>query len=226
MILGWRCSMEKETFDYLWKQFDKTIKSVESQFEKDVKEKWHFRRVYGQEYSEIIHSEYDEIRDQLKSRCYKRSVEGGINDNKIDQHKIAACFCYAFLRRKAFSFDLNDDISPEMLLSNYQLAYLVSLQVIYLCLIDLYLSYKDEKKHILADKLQHQGTLLVPETTKTHDTYHIGRIKTLALNEYHNISFDLLSYADMMYWVEHYNRQLLECSYNVSATDPNKRYQD
>lgn len=218
--------MERETFDYIWGQVEKSICAIEGQFEPDIVARWNFRRAYGQEYSGIIKSEYETIRDQLKVRCYKKVADDEVDDNKVDQHKIAACFCYAMLRRKAFAFDLDDEIPAKMLLSNYMLAYAVSLQIIYLCMIDLYLSSEDEEKRKLAKVLEDQGHLSVPETTKTHDPYNLGRAKTLALNEYHNISFDLLAYADMMYWVEHYNRQCLEHSYNVEATDPSKKFRD
>ena len=218
--------MKRETFDYIWGQIEKSILAIENQFDPDIKLKWNFRRAYGQEYCEIIKSEYETIRDQLKARCYKKAVDDEVDDNKVDQHKIAACFCYAFLQRKAFAFDLNDDIPAKMLLSNYMLAYSVSLQIIYLYMIDLYLSSADREKKELASVLEKKGHLSVPETTKTHDPYNLGRAKTLALNEYHNISFDLLAYADMMYWVEHYNRQCLEHDYIVEATNPSEMFQD
>lgn len=217
--------MTDETYVYFWKQFEKTIAHIENKFSDENKEKWHFRRVHAEEYREVIKAEYVSIRDNLKKRCYK--VEHGNGDiNRIDQHKIAACFCYAFLRHKAFSFKLDDEIPYEMLLSNYMVAYSISLQVIYLCLIDLYLSFKDPQKQALAFDLKRRGTLLTPDTTTTHDSYNLGRVKTLALNEYHKVSFDLLAYADMMYWIEHYNRQCLERSHVVRAIDPNKDFQD
>ena len=217
--------MKPETFDYIWTQIEKSIGSIENSFTQADKSRWNFQRAYGQEYGGIIKTEYETIRDQLKARCYKKT-SNEVDENKVDQHKIAACFCYALLRKKAFLFDLKDDIPAEMLLSNYMLAYSASLQIIYLCLIDLYLSSKEDQKIALAYDLQKHGSLWIPETTKSHDHYNLGRAKTLALNEYHDISFDLLAYADMMYWIEHYNRQMLEKSYIVKAIDPSKNFQD
>ena len=61
-----------------------------------------------------------------------------------------------------------------------------------------------------ADRLAEQGMLLVPQTSPGHDEYHDGRIHTLALNDIYGNTFDLLTYSDMMFWIEYYNRQKLE----------------
>ena len=131
--------MTNKTYTYFWNQFEKSIRTIECLLSAEDKSNWNFERAYGKEYSEVIRASYEAIRDQLKERCYQKNPDSEISDNKIDQHKIAACFCCAFLEHKAFSFDLNDGTPAKMLLSNYMLAYSVSLQVIYLCLIDFYL---------------------------------------------------------------------------------------
>lgn len=215
--------MTQETYDYIWTQVEKSIRSIENKFSQREKDKWEFKRAYGSEYKAVIKEEYDTIKNQLKKRCYK---EKDNEENKIDQHKIAACFCDAFLRRKAFDFRMDNSIPYEMLLSNYMVAYSVSLQIIYLCLLDLYSGSLDPEKRKLASALMEHGQLWVPATTITHDQYNLGRVKTLALNDYHNVSFDALGYADMMYWIEHYNRQVLEKNYLVDPIDPGEPFQD
>lgn len=60
---------------------------------------------------------------------------------------------------------------------------------------------KDE----LYSKLEEQGTFLFPETNKGHDSYVQGRIKALALNDAYKNDFDILAYADMLFWIEQYN---------------------
>ena len=57
---------------------------------------------------------------------------------------------------------------------------------------------KDE----LYSKLEEQGTFLFPETNKGHDSYVQGRIKALALNDAYKNDFDILAYADMLFWIE------------------------
>lgn len=109
-------------------------------------------------------------------------------------------------------FDATDDAPIEMLRSNYALAYNISLQIVYFYLLDYYLRHGPKDCY---DKLQKQESLIPPPTTVKHDTYHLGRIKTLALNDYYGIEFDLLNYSSAMYWIELYNRQLLEERYIV-----------
>ena len=155
----------------------------------------------------MILNEYRIVRDELKRKCYSESNRF---NSRIDQHKIAACFCKALIQKKVFSFIVNDNISSKMLLSNYELAYTVSLRIIYIYLIDYYIL---QNSIDCLNKLIKQECLLVPETTESHDAYHEGRMKTLALNDYYGIPFDLLTYADMMYWIEYYNRQIIENRY-------------
>ena len=33
-----------------------------------------------------------------------------------------------------------------------------------------------------------------------------GRVKTLALNDLYAIDFDIITYADMLYWIEKFNK--------------------
>lgn len=54
------------------------------------------------------------------------------------------------------------------------------------------------------------NTFIFPETNKGHDEYLHGRVKTLALNDMYAIDFDILTYADMLYWIEKYNKEQLQ----------------
>jgi len=209
--------MKEQTFEWLWKQMEADIYDLMGQITtacgEDKKRKFSFRMTYGDETKHVIKDEYLEIKKELKKRCYS-ATEDDEEAHLIDQHKIAACFCKAFIRKKVFSFDLNENTPSEMILSNYTLAYTVSLRIIFLYLLDYYRDPKtnlsnDLKKKCIA-KLQASKTLIVPNTTPTHDKYNMGRIKTLALNDYYGLSVDLLTYADMMFWIEYYNKIILE----------------
>lgn len=52
--------------------------------------------------------------------------------------------------------------------------------------------------------------LRTPKTNEGHDEYNAGRQKTLMLNEVFENEFDILTYSDMLFWIEYYNGQLLE----------------
>lgn len=213
--------MKKYVFNWLWNQIEMSIADIENSINSRFEDRWNFRRRYqDSEAQSIIHQEYNKIKNQLKSRVYRNNFGSRL----IDQHKIAACFCNAFLNKKMYVFDMDDDIPGEILLSNYQLAYTVSLRIIYIFLVERYLSSDDPNMRKLAQTLLDRKTLAVPATTRTHDAYHLGRIKTLALNEYYHIEFDILGYSTIMFWIEYYNRQLLENRIIPYELDENGRF--
>lgn len=210
--------MKRETYDWLWCHIEKRIAAVEDSLSEVDKERLSFRRAYGDKTKEVIWGQYKRSRDGLKERCYRKKKTFSKNVNLIDQHKIATCFCDALLTKKVFAFNMDNQIPQKMLLSNYTLAYSVSLLIIYVYLHDFYKKVSPSSVHL--QRLQTQGTLVTPRTTTSHDKYDLGRVKTLALNDYYGIKLDMLSYADMMFWIEHYNRQLIENSINVTPYTP------
>lgn len=143
----------------------------------------------------------------MKSNYYDASNSDNDPSNRIDNHKIAACLCYSLLHNKVFSFNVDRDMPKHLFTINYEVAYSVSLSFIYAMLI---VQYKNVGRDDLADKLMKQGTLYVPDTASSHDDYHTGSIHTLALNDIYGNTFDVLAYANKMFWIEFYNRQLLE----------------
>lgn len=206
--------MKVSTYDWIWDQINKSILEIEDSMSQLVLpggvraiDELHFRRTYGSATKEEVKDEYIRIRDQLKHQCYADANDENGALNRIDHHKIAACFCKALLKKKVFAFDLRDETPPKMILSNYELAYTVSLRIIYIYLIE---AYRNEKQFEFADTLIQGCTLQVPETSSSHDRYNDGRIKTLALNDYYGMELDILTYADMMYWIEYYNKQIIE----------------
>lgn len=196
--------MKQETFSWLWKQIDETARSIMDRLNQKGSA---VELTYGSIGERIIRERYNQIRSELKSRCYSELTGGSGGDNLIDHHKIAACFCKALIDKKLLKFKMDTSATEELLRSNYELAYTVSLRIVYIYMI---YSYQTHNQPALAEKLRTNGCLYTPETTPSHDSYDLGRIKTLALNDHYGVEFDLLAYADMMFWIEHYNRQLLE----------------
>ena len=206
--------MKQDTYNWIWEQIDDTIKNVENKLDETEKERLSFQRTYSKNFKIIIKKEYEKVKKELKSKCYDKEEE---KNPRIDQHKIAACFCRALIQKKVFTFNIDDSITKDMLLSNYEVAYTVSMRIIFIYLIDYYIRKHDEE---YLGNLINQKCLKVPKTTNTHDLYNEGRIKTLALNDYHGMPLDLLMYSDMMYWIEYYNRQLIEDNIKLVPNDP------
>lgn len=159
------------------------------------------------EYKEVLYTNYVEIKNSLKERFFYMGLNQGTDENLIDIHKISACFCKSVIENKVFRFILTDDIPVQVLLCNYCAAFSISLGVMYL---NLLAEYKRDEKIVEYNKLKGQKQFYFPPTNSGHDSYPYGRIKALALNDIYGIDFDLLAYADMMYWIEDYNKRMLK----------------
>lgn len=211
--------MQKETFDWIWGQINKTASDIISRLDPNRQQK-DFKLTHNDMMGKaIIWNEYNKIRKNLKSQCYSSLVDVDGTNGKgelIDHHKIGACLCKALIQKKLLTFRMDENTPEEIMRSNYELAYTVSLRIVYAYMIYFLRKYGSQKQ---AEELERWKMLRVPPTYPSHDGYNTGRIKMLALNDFYHIEFDLLSYADMLFWIEHYNRQLLVNSVNVEFED-------
>lgn len=213
--------MKIETFKWIWEQIQASIDEIMNRFDAShLGNSFHFRLLHGEETENVIKNRYIEIRDQLKRMCYS---ETEYDEARLDQHKLAACFCKAIIDKKVFAFDINDQTPPEMIRSNYELAYISGLRIVQIYMMDYYSYYYGEDSKCVKWLKQEKG-LYGPPTT--HDSYHLGRIKTLALNDYYGVEFDILSYADMMFWIEYYNRQKIENKIEIEYKKDKKDKKD
>ena len=147
---------------------------------------------------------YAKKRDRLKE-LYHYDNE---NDDKlIDCHKIAACFANVLFEYKVFSYEIKQGLTDDVFLANAKLAYRVSLGIISISLLS---NYKKCGNESIVKNLLNSPRLAVPPTNPGHDEYNLGREKTIMLNDIFDNEFDVLTYSDMMFWIEYYNRQLLE----------------
>lgn len=200
--------MKDETFNYIWDEIIlKTIEALKNEFSNEIKKKYNFEVGNLNKLKKNINLDYHAIKTYLKSNYYDTSKSNRNPKNRIDNHKIAACICYSLIKNKIFRFDIYDNMPKRMFTVNYELAYTVSLGFIFATLVA---QYKNIAREDLADRLLKQNTLIVPETSAGHNEYHDGRIQTLALNDIYGNTFDILTYSDMMFWIEYYNRQVLE----------------
>lgn len=150
---------------------------------------------------EAVREIYESTKKELKQLYHYNS-----NDEiqRIDIHKVAACFASVLMEYKIFRYEINEQINDEVFLSNAQLAFSVSLAIIKDNLLYKYRGDSDKANQIATHKLY------MPQTTEGHDTFSLGRVKTLMLNSIFGGKFDILSYSDMLYWVELFNIMVLE----------------
>jgi len=209
--------MKDATFEYIWKNI--VLPSIDKVAElcnecdkiKDYEFKKRDLRVV---YHRMI-GDYDIVRRQLKNRYYKVD-DNDDEKNLIDTHKIAACLCYSMICNKPFSFLIKENMPKKIFLSNYSVAYYASIGFIYASLIA---EYNINRKGEFAAKLQEYGKMYEPPVSKGHNDYNEGRIYALAQNDIYGNTFDILAYADMMYWIELYTRQKVENTINPVPLD-------
>jgi hypothetical protein len=207
-------TVREETYDFFWKnvflkQIDTTTRELDELC--DATKVYHLCTKNLEECKERICKGYEKNRDVLKQRFFYTKHGQEKEEQLIDIHKIGASFCQSMIQNKIYCFDLREDVPIELFLCNYTLAYMVSVGIVYENLLGI---YKNKYNKNPADekyaRLQQQGCFIMPPTNPGHDPYAIGRIKTLALNDIYGIDFDLLTYADMLYWIEAYNKALIE----------------
>lgn len=117
--------MNAETFNTVWQQIEETAQAIYQR----LQPKGHgFGFVYRDQGKEVIGKEYDRIRKGLKDQCYDPHIDPESDRHLIDHHKIAACFCKALIVKKLFTFQMSESIPEDILRSNYELAYTVSLR--------------------------------------------------------------------------------------------------
>lgn len=148
-----------------------------------------------------LKSLYETTKNTLKQKYHFNNLD---KVRKIDIHKVAACFASVIMEYKIFQYDVGADISDEVFLLNARLAYSVSLAIIKEHLIIKYQGDHDKINYLKNNQLY------MPKTTEGHDSFSLGRIKTLALNDIFLEDFDILSYSDMLYWIELFNIMILE----------------
>lgn len=198
--------MTQETFVYLWEEG--IVKAAQAVLE-DIRSKFGEKLCQvdidvSDEKQSKVYQAYDEIKNQVRTDFFDT---GEKNEKKIDGHKIAACITGALLNVRLVTFDLNaKNVPKEIVYANYSIAFMASIYILYLFLLS---DLQKEGKIDVYNKLLDKATFDFPETNKGHDSYVIGRIKTLALNDLNGIDFDVLTYADMLFWIEKYNKDLL-----------------
>lgn len=199
--------IKETTYEYIWTEIiEPTIKRIHSSMDDELCFKYKFSHRDLLFVKHEIFDLYQKKRDRLKTLYH---FDDGKEDRLIDIHKIAACFAAVLIEHPVFeySMDVDSHLPDSMFRANAELAYSVSLGIIYIQLIGDYTRLQEDQ---YVHKLIEKGKLLVPKTTKGHDEYHLGRIKTIALNYAFQTEFDVLTYSDMMFWIELYNRQILE----------------
>lgn len=198
--------MRLETFEYLWEQgIVKAANEVFDEIPEEERIRFKVKINNTPDFYYKVYSEYNRIRKKIRDNFFNTGNE---DEKKIDGHKICACITGALLKTRMISFEKKEvKFSPSVVFSNYAVAFLASIYVMFLFMLSDYEKAGDTEHYEI---LKQQAMFYFPDTNDGHDPYVQGRIKTLALNDFHGIDFDVLTYADMLFWIEKYNKYQLE----------------
>lgn len=197
--------MDIGTFEYIWKQgIKKSAQDVFEDISPALRKEYSVSIDVSESMCNKLYYEYEEIRREIRQKYFDT---GKSDENKIDGHKICACLTGALLNVRIITYNMSDeDIPKEIVFSNYAVAFLAAIYVMYLFLLS---DFEHDGKTECYNKLKDKATFVFPKTNPGHDPYVQGRIKTLALNDMYGNDFDVLTYADMLFWIERYNRELI-----------------
>ncbi len=172
------------------------------------------------EWKNNVEAAYRHLRKECKEYCYGNGNDLGF----LDSRKIAAIFCKALIKKKAFSFDLDaakkqmKKRSPEdkdtnkwiadNILINYKFAYLVSLQLLYITLLeDLMLQDDTIVDASVLSNLRHLSKY---PRSEGYDSFDTNMIIYLAQSDIRGNDFDMLLFSMQLYQIEMYTRAQLK----------------
>lgn len=198
--------MKPETYDYLCENaLNRAIEDVKQSIPESIQNQYSLSYLNNfDKKKKAVFEEYDIQRRVIRKKFFDVGDDG---KKLIDIHKVSSCFTAAVLKVRIFEYNKLTPMNMSIFYSNYTLAFLSGIHILYLCMLS---DYEKAGEKELVDLLKKQASLIFPETNKGHDEYLQGRIKTLALNDIYAIDFDVLTYADMLYWIEKYNKDELQ----------------
>ncbi len=197
--------MKMDTFKYIWMQgIVKAAQDVFDGISPALREKYSVCIDISDAVCQKLYYQYEEIRHLVRKKYFDTGKD---EENKIDGHKICACITGALLNVRIINYEISDEEIPvKIVYANYEVAFLSAIYVMYLFLLS---DFERDGETKCYDELKRQASFVFPKTNPGHDSYVQGRIKTLALNDLYGNDFDVLTYADMLFWIERYNKEMI-----------------
>lgn len=210
----------KHSFDYLWTvAILPTIKNAREEIDED------FSKACGLELAKDI----DDYKINLMSFYHeKRQWLKGVylpHDNHplLDIHKVGALICRSLLAYKPFYFDTkkaekyvtqkfrgdkNNHVEwfVKNIYVNYRVAFYVSTSLVYIELLNDYCPNGEKSNKAIFEHFKHLGGVEYYPKSENHDSFENSCILALQKNDGLKRDFDCLTYATMLFQLEHYNR--------------------
>lgn len=220
--------LESRHFKEIWERVICPVRDlVLQECDETFKEVADLHTVDEQSWRENLENTYRILRKACKELCY------GNTTGSLDSRKLAAIFCKTLIKHKYFKFNLDKakavlaqkrsatesvDINTWIvanILINYKLAYLVSLQLIYLTLLDELLAA--ESTITCAKELIRKKHLYKYPRITGYDSFDTNMVLCLAHADIRGDDFDVLLFSMQLYQIEMYTKaQLINC--NLQST--------
>lgn len=230
----------ERSYDYIWETIVlPSIKLVYDQMDEAFIKAAKLDYAYSDlsEYKKDVKEFYREKREWLKA-VYLPHEPNPV----LDEHKLGAVWCRTLLAYKPFYFKFKDaqeyvekrfggdtqnteltgarkqsEWFTKNIYCNYRVAFLVSVGIVYL-----YLVYDCKEKgenvpeylHDAYDYFVEKKVLRCPMTTQEHSNFETSCIIALQKNDVLQRDFDYLTYAIMLFQLDHYNRMCYYLSKN------------
>ena len=213
---------ESRHYAQIW---DKVIKNllrvVEEECDNEFSGSCNLQTKPLDEWKKSLEVEYRTLRRSLKESCYGNRKDEGV----LDGRKLAAVFCKALINEKVFCYDIDKAFSilekqkkklaPDAfnlwavhnVLLNYKLAYYVSLQLVYLTLLESLLASGHAKEAAMLNTLGH---LFRYPSAPNADSFDVNIIVGLARADFSGRDIDMFMFAMQLYQIEMYTVDKLQ----------------
>lgn len=215
-------SEESRHYSQIWeKVICVVLQVIEDECDKKFVEICNLKTKQLDIWKKCLEKEYRTLRRDLKEFCYGNRSDHG----SLDSRKLAAVFCKALINEKVFIFDTEEAMTLLMqqkkklpseefnrwaahnVFVNYKFAYYVSLQMVYLTLLDRLLTSEETKP--IAIKLNKIGHLCRYPYIPNTDSFDVNVIIGIARSDLRGIDFDMFLFAMQLYQIEMYTIEKL-----------------
>lgn len=216
-------SEESRHYTQIWeKVICEVLRVVKDECDEEFEQKCRLKTKQIDLWKRSLEKEYRMLRHMLKEYCYGERA----TDGSLDGRKLAAVFCNALIKEKAFIFDTIEALKlmrtrkeelpsdkfnlwcAHNIFINYKLAYYVSLQLVYLILLNQLLCIKET--HSYAIRLNDIGHLYRYPYAKNTDSFDVNVIIGIARADIENKDFDMFLFAMQLYQIEMYTIEKLK----------------
>lgn len=217
---------ELSNFQYIWKEWiTPLIDDIFEQIDVDFVKQTNLKKRDLKSLGKAAEKFFLKKRHLLKIEYYGNNYKADESVTRLmDFHKLSAVLCRTLVEYKVFEFDINacwyiaqskeatnTDWLVKNALVNYRVAFFASVVFLYQSM--LYLNYESNVRIFEGLKERKKLDLYshVKDSTlnRVHESFENCMVLNIAKRNINGRSFDLLTYASLMYQLEEYNKVLI-----------------